>query len=81
MGFKKNGQLLGFADFALASSLKHNRSLKFTPLNSVGAFIWGGIQYLKGIENLKAGQRIGWKPQYDLPNLRGRQINADLHRS
>ena len=28
MGFKKIEQNLGFADFALASSLKHNRSLK-----------------------------------------------------
>ena len=28
MGFKKMDSSLGFADFALASSLKHNRSLK-----------------------------------------------------
>jgi transposase, IS5 family len=28
MGYKKMDQTLGFADFALASSLKHNRSLK-----------------------------------------------------
>ena len=28
MGYKKMDQSLGFADFALASSLKHNRSLK-----------------------------------------------------
>ena len=28
MGFKKMGHSLGFADLALASSLKHNRSLK-----------------------------------------------------
>jgi len=28
MGYKKLDQSLGFADFALASSLKHNRSLK-----------------------------------------------------
>ena len=28
MGFKKMDSTLGFADFALASSLKHNRSLK-----------------------------------------------------
>ena len=28
MGFKKMDSSLGFADLALASSLKHNRSLK-----------------------------------------------------
>ena len=28
MGYKKMNQSLGFADLALASSLKHNRSLK-----------------------------------------------------
>ncbi len=28
MGFKKMDTSIGFADFALASSLKHNRSLK-----------------------------------------------------
>jgi len=28
MGYKKIDQSLDFADFALASSLKHNRSLK-----------------------------------------------------
>ena len=28
MGYKKMSQGLGFADFALASSMKHNRSLK-----------------------------------------------------
>ncbi len=28
MGFKKIDKSLGFADFVLASSLKHNRSLK-----------------------------------------------------
>ena len=28
MGYKKMKQNLGFADFALASSMKHNRSLK-----------------------------------------------------
>ena len=28
MGYKKMRQILGFADFALASSMKHNRSLK-----------------------------------------------------
>jgi len=28
MGFKKMDNFLGFADLALASSLKHNRSLK-----------------------------------------------------
>lgn len=33
MGFKKIDQSLPFADFALASSLKHNRSLKFAQLN------------------------------------------------
>ena len=32
MGYKKLKKNLGFADFALASSLKHNRSLKFTQL-------------------------------------------------
>ena len=31
MGYKKIGRHLGFADLALASSLKHNRSLKFSP--------------------------------------------------
>ena len=30
MGYKKMDNSLGFADLALASSLKHNRSLKFT---------------------------------------------------
>ena len=29
MGYKKIDHHLGFADLALASSLKHNRSLKF----------------------------------------------------
>ena len=29
MGYKKMNQGLGFADLALASSMKHNRSLKF----------------------------------------------------
>ena len=33
MGFKKMDSSLGFADLALASSLKHNRSLKFTQSN------------------------------------------------
>jgi len=33
MGYKKIDKSLGFADLALAGSLKHNRSLKFTPLN------------------------------------------------
>jgi transposase, IS5 family len=30
MGYKKMDQALGFADFALPSSLKHDRSLKTT---------------------------------------------------
>jgi hypothetical protein len=33
MGYKKIDKSLDFADLVLASSLKHNRSLKFTPLN------------------------------------------------
>jgi hypothetical protein len=37
MGYKKMKKNLGFADFALASSMKHNRSLKFTPLNTISS--------------------------------------------
>jgi hypothetical protein len=38
MGYKKLKNNLGFADFALASSLKHNRSLKLTQLNTFPTF-------------------------------------------
>ena len=34
MAFKKMDTDISFADLALASSLKHNRSLKFTQLNT-----------------------------------------------
>ena len=33
MGFKTMDNSLGFADLALAGSMKHNRILKFTQLN------------------------------------------------
>ena len=34
MSYKKMRNSLGFAELALATSLKHNRSLKFTQLNT-----------------------------------------------
>jgi len=43
MGYKKMKKNLGFADFALANSLKHNRSLKLMDkLNT--ALDWDRIQ-------------------------------------
>ena len=43
MGFKKMDSSLGFADFALASSLKHNRSLKL--MNKLNKSIeWSRIE-------------------------------------
>ena len=43
MGYKKMKQNLGFADFALASSMKHNRSLKL--MENLNASIdWSRIE-------------------------------------
>ena len=45
---------------------------RFTPLYSEGLFIWGGIQYLKGIENLEVGHCIGGevRPECDFRDVR-----------
>ena len=56
VGFKKMKKNLGFADCALAGSLKHKRSLKLTQLNMLGEHL---LRNLTGrVENLNSA--LNW---------------------